>query len=65
MTVGYTAWPRPRDRHHRTCCHARQATRLLAEKRIGAALICAYYRIVGIISERDIVRALAEGEPPR
>jgi len=38
------------------------AARLLAEKRIGAALILgADHRIVGIISERDIVRALAEG----
>jgi CBS domain-containing protein len=34
---------------------------LLAEKRIGAALILgAEYRIIGLISERDIVRALAE-----
>jgi len=34
---------------------------LLAEKRIGAALILgAEYRITGLISERDIVRALAE-----
>ena len=39
-----------------------EAVRLLAEKRIGAALILgADRRIVGIISERDIVRALAEG----
>jgi len=38
------------------------AAHLLAEKRIGAALILgADHRIVGIISERDIVRALAEG----
>ena len=37
------------------------AVRLLAEKRIGAALILdADRRITGIISERDIVRALAE-----
>lgn len=36
------------------------AARLLAEKRIGAALILgADRRIVGIISERDIVQALA------
>lgn len=35
--------------------------RLLAERRIGAALILgADHRIAGIISERDIVRALAE-----
>jgi CBS domain-containing protein len=34
---------------------------LLAEKRIGAALILgAEHRIIGLISERDIVRALAE-----
>jgi CBS domain-containing protein len=37
-----------------------QAVRLLAERRIGAALILgADKRIAGIISERDIVRALA------
>jgi len=37
------------------------AARLLAEKHIGAALILgADRRIAGIISERDIVRALAE-----
>jgi CBS domain-containing protein len=41
-----------------------EAVRLLAEKRIGAALILgADRRIVGIISERDIVRALAEVGP--
>ena len=39
-----------------------EAARLLAEKRIGAALILgADRRIVGIISERDVVRALADG----
>jgi CBS domain-containing protein len=38
-----------------------EAVRLLAEKRIGAALILgADHRIAGIISERDVVRALAE-----
>ena len=37
------------------------AARLLAEKRIGAVLILgADRRIVGILSERDIVRAIAE-----
>jgi CBS domain-containing protein len=37
------------------------AVELLAEKRIGAALILgAEHRVVGILSERDIVRALAE-----
>ncbi|MGD0421515.1 MAG: CBS domain-containing protein [Xanthobacteraceae bacterium] len=37
------------------------AVHLLAEKRIGAALILgADRRIAGIISERDVVRALAE-----
>jgi CBS domain-containing protein len=37
------------------------AAQLLTEKRIGAALILgADLRVVGIISERDIVRALAE-----
>jgi CBS domain-containing protein len=39
-----------------------EAARLLAEKRIGAALILgADHRIAGIISERDVVLALAEG----
>jgi CBS domain-containing protein len=37
------------------------AAKLLTEKRIGAALVLgADHRVVGIISERDIVRALAE-----
>jgi CBS domain-containing protein len=37
-----------------------EAARLLAEKRIGAALVLgADRRLVGIISERDIVQALA------
>jgi len=38
-----------------------QAIKLLAEKRIGAALVLgADRRLAGIISERDIVRTLAE-----
>ncbi len=38
-----------------------EAVRLLAEKRIGAApILGADRRIAGIISERDVVRALAE-----
>ena len=38
-----------------------EAAGLLAEKRIGAALILgADHRIAGIISERDVVQALAE-----
>ena len=41
--------------------HLAEAITLLADKRIGAALILgADRRIAGIISERDIVRALAE-----
>jgi CBS domain-containing protein len=37
------------------------AAQLLTERRIGAALVLgADHRVVGIISERDIVRALAE-----
>jgi CBS domain-containing protein len=37
------------------------AIKLLAERRIGAVVILgANHRIVGILSERDIVRALAE-----
>jgi len=38
------------------------AVKLLAEKRIGAVLVLGVdRRIAGILSERDIVRALAEG----
>jgi CBS domain-containing protein len=38
-----------------------EAIKLLAEKRIGAALVLgADHRIAGIISERDVVRALAQ-----
>jgi CBS domain-containing protein len=38
-----------------------EAIKMLAEKRIGAALVLgADRRIAGIISERDVVRALAE-----
>ena len=38
-----------------------EAIRLLADKRIGATLVLgADHRIAGIISERDIVRVLAE-----
>lgn len=40
------------------------AAKLLAERRIGAVVILgAERRIVGILSERDIVRALAERGP--
>jgi CBS domain-containing protein len=40
------------------------AIKLLAERRIGAVVILgADHRIVGILSERDIVRALAEHGP--
>ena len=40
------------------------ATKLLAERRVGAVVILgADHRIVGILSERDIVRALAEHGP--
>jgi CBS domain-containing protein len=42
------------------------AAKLLAERRIGAVVILgADHRIVGILSERDIVRALAEGARER
>jgi CBS domain-containing protein len=38
------------------------AAKLLTERRIGAAVVLgADHRVVGILSERDIVRALAEG----
>ena len=36
------------------------AAKLLAERRIGAVLVLADGRLAGILSERDIVRALAE-----
>ena len=40
------------------------AVKLLAERRIGAVVILgANHRIVGILSERDIVRTLAERGP--
>jgi CBS domain-containing protein len=40
------------------------AANLLAERRIGAVVILgADHRIIGILSERDIVRALAEHGP--
>ena len=40
------------------------AVKLLAEQRIGAVVILgADHRIIGILSERDIVRALAEHGP--
>lgn len=40
------------------------AMALLAEKRIGAVMVLgADHRIVGILSERDIVRAIAERGP--
>jgi CBS domain-containing protein len=40
------------------------AVNLLAERRIGAVVILgADHRIIGILSERDIVRALAERGP--
>jgi len=40
------------------------AAKLLAERRIGAVVILgADHRIIGILSERDIVRALAEHGP--
>jgi CBS domain-containing protein len=40
------------------------AAKLLAEQRIGAVVILgADHRIIGILSERDIVRALAERGP--
>ncbi len=40
------------------------AVKLLAERRIGAVVILgADHRVVGILSERDIVRALAERGP--
>jgi CBS domain-containing protein len=40
------------------------AVKLLAERRIGAVVVLgAYHRIVGILSERDIVRAIAEHGP--
>ena len=39
----------------------RDAARLMAEHRIGAVLVCEGEGMRGILSERDIVRAIAEG----
>lgn len=35
----------------------------LAEKKIGAAVVCEDLRVAGIVSERDIVRILAKNGP--
>lgn len=40
-----------------------EAARLLAEKRIGSILILERGKVAGILSERDIVRALATDGP--
>ena len=50
-----------RHRQHRTHRQARRCRALLAERRIGAcSILGAERRIAGILSERDIVRVLAE-----
>lgn len=36
-----------------------QAARLLDERRVGAVIICDDDRVVGVLSERDLVRAIA------
>lgn len=41
--------------------HLAAAIKVLAERKIGALLVMAKERIEGIISERDIVRAVAAG----
>ena len=38
-----------------------EAVKMLAERRIGAVLVMKDGRIEGILSERDIVRAIAAG----
>jgi len=35
-----------------------EVTRVLAEKRIGAVVVCKGSRVVGVLSERDIVRGI-------
>ncbi len=42
----------------------RDAARILAEESIGALLVHAPHRPAGVLSERDIVAALAEGAEP-
>ena len=37
-----------------------EVVKILAEKRIGAVLVCDNDRLTGILSERDIVRTLAD-----
>ena len=41
-----------------------ELTRLLDDHRIGAALVVSADRILGVVSERDVIRALAAHGPP-
>lgn len=41
-----------------------QAARIMAEKRIGFLPVVSSGRLIGVISERDIVKAIASGIPP-
>jgi len=58
---GWQAWRRRHDRADRRSCRGGEAA---GERRIGAVVILgADHRIVGILSERDIVRTLAVAGP--
>jgi CBS domain-containing protein len=39
----------------------RQAARRMVERRVGAALVLAGERLIGILTERDVLRAVAGG----
>lgn len=36
-----------------------EATTLMAENRVGSAIVCAAEKLVGIVTERDVVRAMS------
>lgn len=41
-----------------------QAAKIMAERRIGFLPVVSSGRLIGVVSERDIVRAIASGIPP-
>ena len=62
MTVQtYLVQERQECRHDRTECDVQAAIAALAEHRIGAVVVLgADRRVIGLVSERDVVRAFAE-----